>query len=533
MSTFSTETNNQTLLPVPPLPDPNAQQNRVPNSTELVTLKRIAESNAKITHMFDKEIEQLRATYETVHKRYLQQQLELEATQSELNRIRSLISATEAQRALRESEQRDILALMHPVRRCPDDILRELFEYITRKTKDRKLALRESVHLSSVCQKWRAVAISTPLLWTKSYFDLRKSPEVLKHQQETVVSRIKGRAADIHVGDIDYLSGELLDACGLKKFPLIELLVLGLARVDGTLQLLRPEFLFPAGRVRKVHIESKKSLAATNTTTHPITVGTSLLKQFPGVTAAVVKGLSNVTIQLTHVNSTLTRLVIDNVGLVLITTVLNGCPKLELLKIRNTTIQGSSRPVTAASLGYLELASVERDTWMDHTNVPKLETLTLFTDSTPTILDFISSSRSIKRLFCRNSPRDIVSIAPQLTELHCLLPLRALYTSSPSSEIALPSLKDLFVNLTPLNHTITGQEFEALVRTRYLRFGHPKSFAQQSSQVISSLVFVLPVNPRPQTWQESYLYKESTRSEYNHPFYDRSVMRLTWPAEKT
>ncbi|KIM22314.1 hypothetical protein M408DRAFT_28783, partial [Serendipita vermifera MAFF 305830] len=153
-------------------PDPNAQKNRVPSSTEMATLKQMADFNARVTSMFDQELEQLRNTYETVHKRYLKQILEIEATQSELYRIQSLITASEAQRALRQSEQRELQALMHPIRRCPEDILREIFEWVTCEAGNSRHILEDSVHLSSVCQKWREVAISTPFLWVNVSFDL-------------------------------------------------------------------------------------------------------------------------------------------------------------------------------------------------------------------------------------------------------------------------------------------------------------------------------------------------------------------------
>lgn len=528
MSALSAERNNRAFLPVPSFPDPNAQQNRVPSNTELATLRRISESNAKVTRMFDEEIEQLRETYEAIHRRYLQQQIELEATQSELHRVRSLISATEAQRALRESEQRDLLALMHPVRRCPDDILREIFEYTAHSIKERTLALRKSVHLSSVCQKWRTVAIDTPLLWKKIHFDLRHAPEVLKHQQQTVVSRIKGRAADIHVAPIYHLSRERLDACGLQMFPFIDTLLLTIVKLDGILQLLRPEFIFPADHVRTVFIQSK---GVPNTAPQSITLGSNLLNQFPGLKVAIVNSLSNVTFQLASINSTLTQLTIDKARVVSIATIFSGCPKLDALIIRNTSILGSPTPVVAASISYLELTSIEGHAWMASTSLPKLDTLVLCTDTTAAILAFISSNRSITNLFCRNSPSDIVNIAPQLIELHALPPLQALCSTPNSTQVSLPSLKHLFVNTTPLNHSFTLQEFDTLVRERCLPLGHPQSLAKQSSQTLSSLTFLLPDNPQPQAWQQSELYKESTREEFSHPFYDRKVLDLTWTVD--
>ncbi|KIM23297.1 hypothetical protein M408DRAFT_264199 [Serendipita vermifera MAFF 305830] len=173
----------------------------------MIKLKQIFESSAKVTSLLDQESDQLHDSYETVHNQYLKLVLETEAAQSELYRIRNMINANKVQRTLRESEQRDLLTFMHPLRRCPDNILQEIFEWVTCELAGFKSALGKSVNLSSVCQKWRMVAINTPGLWIKVAFDLSRSLIVLKHQQQTVVSRIKGRAAKISVGDIDCFFG--------------------------------------------------------------------------------------------------------------------------------------------------------------------------------------------------------------------------------------------------------------------------------------------------------------------------------------
>ncbi|KIM23296.1 hypothetical protein M408DRAFT_264197 [Serendipita vermifera MAFF 305830] len=132
---------------------------------------------------------------------------------------------------------------------------------------------------------------------------------------------------------------------------------------------------------------------------------------------------------------------------------------------------------------------------MTHTRFPNLECLALFNESTPASLALISANRSIKRLFCRNSPYDIVNIAPQLVELHILPDLQTLCSSSPQSPLPFPSLRHLFLNMTSPGHGVRVEGFEMLVRTRCLPVGHPRSLAKHSSQVLSSLTVVLPVNP--------------------------------------
>ncbi|KIM23293.1 hypothetical protein M408DRAFT_264186 [Serendipita vermifera MAFF 305830] len=533
MSALSTETNTQAHLPVPSFPDPNAQQNRVPGNKEMATLRRISEYNARAIRMFDEEIEQHQKTYNTLRNRYLKQQLELEVTQSELNRIQEFISASEAQRAVHELEQRDLLALMHPVRRCPDEVLREIFEYIICETTFGEKPLKQSFHLSSICQKWRAVAIRMPLLWTKVEFSLLKSPDALKHQQQTIISRIKGLAAKIHILTIGHHSGEQLEACGLKMFPFIGNLVLTLSNPEGTRTLLQSISPLQAGRVRNIRIQSQSTLNTPRNLDQPWFLGSNLLGQFPGLASAEIVLMPTAIFQLTNANATLTELVIANIERVSIVTILYYCPRLDTLRICNTTIEDFWTPIVATSLRYLELNTIQGDSWMAHTSLPTLDTLVLRINSTPASLAFIASNRSIKKLICRNALSEIVNIAPQLIELHVPPPLYALCISSVTSpsQVALPSLRDLFVNINPSKYKMTVGEFDTLVRVRCLPFGHPKSLARPSSLSLSSLTFVLPWtwSPQPQKWQQSQLYMDSTRSEITHLLYPGSHLRLTWP----
>ncbi|KIM23286.1 hypothetical protein M408DRAFT_27977 [Serendipita vermifera MAFF 305830] len=530
----SRTTKDQGFIPAPSFPDPNAQQNRVPSNREMITLKEMSESNARVTRMFGQELEQLRISYEIVYKRYMKQQLEIEATQSELHRIRSLISVTEAQRALREAEQRDLLALMHPIRRCPDDILREIFELTICDFAFWSDALKKSVDLSSVCQKWRSVAIGTPSLWTKISFNLKNEPEVLEHQQHTVVSRIKGRAVSIMVRDDDDYLEKGLDACGLNAFPLILDLFFYLKDAYNIRELLRFRLLLPATQVHKLSICADDPPSTLSKIGTPL--GSDLLDQFPGLLSVAITGLFTSIFHMTSTISTLTQLHIDNARNVSIISTLLGCPKLEMLRISNTSLFGDPIPVVAVSLKLLELTFTRGDSWMTHTSFPKLETLIFCTsntpaDMTPAVMTLISANRSIKYLQCRNRISDIVGIAPQVVELHAHPPLQVLCTTSPSSQVAFPHLNDLFIRIDS-RYDMSVQEFDAFVRARCLQIGHPKSLAKRPSQVLSRVVFAIPKTVRPQKWQQSELYKESIRTELTHPFYYEKLMQLAWPVQE-
>ncbi|KIM23294.1 hypothetical protein M408DRAFT_264188 [Serendipita vermifera MAFF 305830] len=419
MSTHSSKPNSRGPLPILSFPDPNEQQNRAPSSAEMIKLKQMFESSAKVTSLLDQESDQLHDSYEAVHNQYLKLVLETEAAQSELYRIRNMINANKVQRTLHESEQQDLLALMHPIRRCPDDILLEILELISRQTTAGESKQRQSFYLSCVCQNWRAVAISMPLLWETVSFHLDRSPKDLRHQQQTLVSHIRGRAVKIQVHALTHDSGERLNACGLDMFPLIGNLEFNLANSEKTGSFLRSASPLPAGRVRHMTIMTWTGFMALSPLEQPLDLGSYLLELFPGLTSASILFMPTVSFQLTNANSTLTALDIDTIEQVSIMTVLRYCPKLVTLRIRDTTIQGFSTPVVAPSLRNLELTRTLGDRWMAHTSLPKLDTLVFRTNRTPTSLAFISSNRSLKKLLYNGSLDEIVNIAPQIDRAAC------------------------------------------------------------------------------------------------------------------
>lgn len=264
----------------------------------------------------------------------------------------------------------------------------------------------------------------------------------------------------------------------------------------------------------------------------PKLLGKALLDRFPGLSSAVINGVSTILFHMTSITPTLTELIIDNTKHVSIMSILVGCSKLETLKIKNTFILGDSAPVIAPSLKYLELDSTEGDDWMIQASFPKLETLVLRIPATPAILAFISANRSIKSLAYRGSIGDIASIAPQLLELNARPLLQALCATSPSSQMVFPDLRTLLVDMSSPIYEMTVDEFDMFVRTRCLYVGHPKGLANQRSQVLSNVVFLLPASSRPQEWQSSELYKESTRKESIHVLPGKKVLHLAWPVHK-
>jgi hypothetical protein len=117
----------------------------------------MATHKQRVVDQLIQEARVARAAYEEVKHRYEAQYLALQATQSELHVAKELAESLEKTAASLEPEVGQLRGLLHPLRRCPDDVLRMILE-------EAQLYFDDAVTLSHVCQRWRAIAISSPRL---------------------------------------------------------------------------------------------------------------------------------------------------------------------------------------------------------------------------------------------------------------------------------------------------------------------------------------------------------------------------------
>lgn len=262
--------------------------------------------------------------------------------------------------------------------------------------------------------------------------------------------------------------------------------------------------------------------------------GMMLLDQFPGATVALFRGLSSINFQRFKPNHNLTDIDLVDVGQVNILSLLRSCPKLESLKVGRSpiTIEDTVTPVVAPAIKHLDVRGASVSSWMAHSTFTNMESLVLLPHGARTsteAVSFISRHRSIKKLVTFAKHESVIEAAPQIVELHVPPPLQLLSQSQDGSQVALPHLQRLFVFIsTGIEPSM--EEFDALVRSRCLPLGHPKSLATTQSHILSTIALVPPLgNPALKLYQ-SQLYKESTRVNGRHQYYgDKIVAFLTWP----
>ncbi|KAJ6460840.1 hypothetical protein C8R47DRAFT_937709, partial [Mycena vitilis] len=103
---------------------------------------------------------------DTIRKLLEAPQNELALITEEISRLQFLIDeAVDKRRQLQQFVDAH-LALVSPVRRLPDDVIRRIFVATLPTTRNPPMSSdEEPLLLCRVCKSWRAVALATPRLW--------------------------------------------------------------------------------------------------------------------------------------------------------------------------------------------------------------------------------------------------------------------------------------------------------------------------------------------------------------------------------
>jgi hypothetical protein len=143
--------------------DLNAKKNRVPGANEMATLRDLVQRNKQMIQDLDKRIEAGDTTRIALKTRY-QELLEMtECTQSEIIAIERDLVQLRGQKSLIESNQQKLTGLIHPIPRCPTDLIQYFFEWAVEIDDN---WFKCATIISHVCAQWRQIALQTPKLWT-------------------------------------------------------------------------------------------------------------------------------------------------------------------------------------------------------------------------------------------------------------------------------------------------------------------------------------------------------------------------------
>jgi F-box-like len=142
------------------------------------------------------------AIYEATKIRHDAQVLVLQAPQSQLDIAKQTAVSLKRHALSLEEEVEALRGLIHPIRRCPDDVMRIIFESVATPDSDAEEDDywgwdRGAIQLSHVCQRWRDLALSTPLIWSYVSFHIYDKNYAMESMADAFVCRIKHIPAKI------------------------------------------------------------------------------------------------------------------------------------------------------------------------------------------------------------------------------------------------------------------------------------------------------------------------------------------------
>jgi hypothetical protein len=141
------------------------------------------------------------AVYEATKVRYDLQVILLEALQSQLHAARKTADSLTRHTLSLEEELEELRGLIHPIRRCPDDVMQNIFELVTIPDiggEHGEWTWEDGpIQLSHVCQRWRDLALSTPRIWSCVSFEITDRSCARKSMVAAFVRRVKHIPAKI------------------------------------------------------------------------------------------------------------------------------------------------------------------------------------------------------------------------------------------------------------------------------------------------------------------------------------------------
>ncbi|KAJ7755541.1 hypothetical protein B0H16DRAFT_716960 [Mycena metata] len=155
----------------------------------------------------------------------VQPRKDLATIEEEIQRTQQKLDELKYRREVLATDIDAHLALLSPVRRLPDDILREIFVTSLASTHNAIIASREApLLLCQVCSDWRKIAFTTPRLWSSLHVVVPTEPQL----QDTIFSLAQqwlARSGILPLSLSIGISFAVLDEDHTAVFPFLELML--------------------------------------------------------------------------------------------------------------------------------------------------------------------------------------------------------------------------------------------------------------------------------------------------------------------
>lgn len=503
--------------------DPNAKQNRIPEGSELDTLQKLVQHNLRLIKKLDSELEQRKNDRAAIQKRYKEQLQVLEGIQSELSALDSFMEMLEKQKGLMETELNRIKVPMHPIRTCPTDIFRIIFEWTVQMPSESNWFVT-ATRLSQVCQRWRNIALDTSYLWRYIEVSLLRDPEEVNVFWDRTVGRAKAAPMSIHIYDITDgdAQWDVMGQCHLDRFSCIENLEVVITKREAVARFASPQFDAPTGRLDKLSVRY-----AGYDLNEPLNLS-PLMGRLPSTTWLELFGLPNLTLGPDFVAPSVIKLTVEGIKISSVNLLVETFPNAEEVDFDEVSFgpDADGNTTTWPKLQTLTISTCYKFPWRS-LQAPRITSLSwLEYGSEADITAFITSHQSLRHMdasYHESYTKAMLAASPQLLTLtidHC-------DEICDRSLPALEKLTNLAIYHVP-EDPIPLDRFERIVRSRFL----PTANVDGTQDRCPSLTVLvqLPAESSEIQWQRSELlsFANQSISTIDHWDHDYHAYCFDW-----
>lgn len=432
--------------------------------------------------------------------------------QSELHAVNQHTTTLQRRRTRRTKESSKICGGFHPIWRMPVETLTLIFEETLEDDECARLwkqDVLQATQLSHVCQHWRAVALNTPLLWSKVIVDFRDSLDFITEYWNRAVGRIRMTPLDVYFknlgeerepGSSIYKhrreQQKRLAACSFLRIPVIRKLEIEVDPTCPTPEAFSLITEFPTGDLELLRLNGERwegeRAWGWSAPLHPFPASKALvledliLVSFPGSRSFFPQSKPLSILQSLHVGLGTEFDIIQLLSL---------CPNLERLTMghsRGRYIRYCPTPLTISSLTVLKVDHGIFP-WNAPVHFPSLLSLVITSEYlSEGLFDFLANHPSISDLEVSAQSADltrVATVAPQLINLFLfrigdsLGPLLD-WTSTSLQGPAFPLLETFGFT----NFYLKQDYLDKFIQARCLPVTHPKSQLLNGCRPLRELV---------------------------------------------
>lgn len=485
--------------------DPNAKKNRVPGPDEVATLRDLVQRNEQMVQDLEKHIKEGNGTRSSLKKRYQDLIESTECTQSEIVAVEHSLAMFNNQKSLIEANQKRLRGLLHPIRRCPSDVLQLIFELAV-ETDDNWFGCATT--LSHVCRQWRRAAIETARLWVDINVSSDAKWESVRDFWSRTTKRVKAAPAYVIISVTGTTDAHLkaLRQCRLDQLPHIEHLEFCIHTNNEAAFLTSDSLRFPREKVDHLQLDGEGAQELT------IDIN-SISRRLPPTNSLSIISVSHIQ-ELPRVVSipTVTRLLLKDVTRTSLRHLCLAFPNVETATFIRTTFYELPQDLTVSTwpnlkdLIVLECPSMP---WgrLRANDITKLSCGDPITEH---FLAFIDSHKSIKSLDISYDGGHIYSVATSAPQL-CSLTIDACEEIVNKTRMKLNKLTYLGI-YDCVDPSLSLDLFEKIVRSRFL----PKKGRRQSTKAepLSLEILVRGESAKDLEWEESELIRSAQQEVF-------------------